>query len=279
MRICPKCGFRIENDNALFCRKCGTQLPVVEPDTESESTNNAVMPEDAPQYSQDTPQYNQDTPQYGQDAPEYSQTTPPFNQGSTNNQGTTEYGQDSTEYGQGSTEYGPTPRYTVEEGDMKMAEDTGSGISQENGDDNVRFYDEDDPVAVTPPPPPPLYGNESYGTSGYSQQTQESGYTSQPYQPEYTTQQPYNDYQPKKPENHLLKAILSTVLCIPIIGIVAIVYAAQTDSCYTQGLYEEAEEKARKANSWANASIAIGLVLFFIVALFILFAILFENNY
>ena len=169
MRICPKCGFRIENDNALFCRKCGTQLPVVEPDTESESTNNAVMPEDAPQYSQDTPQYNQDTPQYGQDAPEYSQTTPPFNQGSTNNQGTTEYGQGSTEYGQGSTEYGPTPRYTVEEGDMKMAEDTGSGISQENGDDNVRFYDEDDPVAVTPPPPPPLYGNEGYGTSGYSQ--------------------------------------------------------------------------------------------------------------
>ena len=69
------------------------------------------------------------------------------------------------------------------------------------------------------------------------------------------------------------------MLCIPIIGIVAIVYAAQTDSCYTQGLYEEAEEKARKANSWANASIAIGLVLFFIVALFILFAILFENNY
>ena len=272
MRICPKCGFKIENDNALFCRKCGTQLPVVEPDTVSESTDNTVVPDDAPQYSQDTPQYNQDTPQYSQDNPEYSQTTPQYNQGST------ESSQGANDYDQGSTDYDSsnTPHYSVEEGDMRMAGYTGLGDSQDRGDDDVRFYDEDDPVAVPPPPPPLPYG---YGNgTGYTQQTQETGYNSQPYQPEYPTQQPYNGYEPKKPDNHLLKAILSTVLCIPIIGIVAIVYATQTDSCYTQGLYEEAEEKARKANSWANASIAIGLVLFFIIALFVLIAILFENN-
>ena len=27
MRICPKCGFKIENDEAKFCKKCGSSLP------------------------------------------------------------------------------------------------------------------------------------------------------------------------------------------------------------------------------------------------------------
>lgn len=27
MKTCPKCGYVIENDNAKFCKKCGTKLP------------------------------------------------------------------------------------------------------------------------------------------------------------------------------------------------------------------------------------------------------------
>ena len=73
----------------------------------------------------------------------------------------------------------------------------------------------------------------------------------------------------KKPDNHLLKAILSTVLCIPLIGLVAIVYAAQVDSCYSQGFYDEAMEKSRRANAWGNAAIIVGLVIYFVVFVFL----------
>lgn len=26
MRVCPKCGFAVENDSAKFCKKCGNKL-------------------------------------------------------------------------------------------------------------------------------------------------------------------------------------------------------------------------------------------------------------
>ena len=29
MRTCPKCGFKIENDGAKFCKKCGSPLPTI----------------------------------------------------------------------------------------------------------------------------------------------------------------------------------------------------------------------------------------------------------
>lgn len=29
MRTCPKCGFKIENDRAKFCKKCGSPLPTI----------------------------------------------------------------------------------------------------------------------------------------------------------------------------------------------------------------------------------------------------------
>ena len=281
MRICPKCGFQIENDNALFCRKCGTKLPQIATDETLE----------APDYSQDTPQYSQDTPQYGQDDAEYSQNASEFSQGGDNGQenygyNQEDYGhtQDNNEYSQndatnnqGSTatynqetnDYG-TSQYSVEEGDMKMAEFTGSSDVHNVGvgDNDTRFYDEDDGMAV-PPPPPFGYGNAVNNTSGYTQQT---------YQPEYTQQNNY-DVKPKKPDNHLLKAILSTFLCVHILGVVAIVYAVQVDSSYDQGLYDEAENKARKANSWANASIAIGLIIYFIALIFIVVAAIAGNSY
>ena len=287
MRICPKCGFRIENDNALFCRKCGSKLPQIEPEEKLES----------PDYSQDTPQYGQDTPQYSKGPVEYSQGNNEYDQGNAD-----EYDQGNTnEYDQGNNGYdhndngysqsdsmdnqgngltdnqnsndNGTSQYSVEEGDYKMAEFTGSSDVHNNdtNDNSTRFYDEDDGMAVPPPPPPLMNG---YGQ--YSNQT--TGYTQQTYQPEYT-QQNYNNVKPKKPDNHLLKAILSTFLCVHILGVVAIVYAVQVDSNYNQGLYDEAENKARKANSWANASIAIGLIIYFIALIFIVVAAIASNSY
>ena len=264
MRICPKCGFRIENDNALFCRKCGSKLPQIEPEEKLES----------PDYSQDTPQYGQDTPQYSKDPAEYSQGNNGYDHNdngysqsdSIDNQGNgLTDNQDSNDNG--------TSQYSVEEGDYKMAEFTGSSDvhNYDANDNNARFYDEDDGMAVPPPPPPLMngYGHSSNQTTGYTQQT---------YQPEYT-QQNYNNVKPKKPDNHLLKAILSTFLCVHIIGVVAIVYAVQVDSNYNQGLYDEAENKARKANSWANASIAIGLIIYILLLAIIVIKAIAENSY
>ena len=40
MRTCPKCGFKIENDEAKFCKKCGSRLASVS-DTLQEETPTA----------------------------------------------------------------------------------------------------------------------------------------------------------------------------------------------------------------------------------------------
>ena len=131
------------------------------------------------------------------------------------------------------------------------------------------------------PPPPPVFGdNTSQGTSyGYTQEQTPPEYIPQPIPPVYTpTPQPVpSDYsqqyasnngpKPKKPDNHLLKAVISTILCVPILGVVAIVYAAQVDSNYNSGFYEDAEDKSRKANGWANAAMVVGLILWLIIAI------------
>lgn len=66
---------------------------------------------------------------------------------------------------------------------------------------------------------------------------------------------------PPSLDNHLWKAILSTVCvgCLPM-GILAIVYATQVDVYVRQGDYEAASQASEKANTWATWSIIIGMV-------------------
>lgn len=61
---------------------------------------------------------------------------------------------------------------------------------------------------------------------------------------------------PPMPDNHLVWAILSTIFCCLPFGVVSIVYAAQVESLYLQGRYEEALDKSKKALKWAIASAA-----------------------
>ncbi|EHG23122.1 hypothetical protein HMPREF9332_00874 [Alloprevotella rava F0323] len=61
---------------------------------------------------------------------------------------------------------------------------------------------------------------------------------------------------PPMPDNHLVWAILSTIFCCLPFGVVSIVYAAQVESLYLQGRYEEAVDKSKKAFKWAIASAA-----------------------
>ena len=81
-------------------------------------------------------------------------------------------------------------------------------------------------------------------------------------------QQEYDQTQtPLRVENHLVKAIIVTVLCCLPMGIVAIVYAASVNGKLQAGDYAGAVEASQKANSWANWGLGIGLALIIISTL------------
>jgi uncharacterized membrane protein YvbJ len=65
-------------------------------------------------------------------------------------------------------------------------------------------------------------------------------------------------------ENHLAKAIFSTVCCCIPFGIAAIIFAAQVKGKIEQGDVQGAQESADRADLWSNLSIGIGGVLIFI---------------
>ncbi len=62
------------------------------------------------------------------------------------------------------------------------------------------------------------------------------------------------------PDNHLAKAIISTILCCLPLGIVAIVYASSVNGKFMAGDIAGAREASRNASNWGNWSIGAGLV-------------------
>lgn len=65
----------------------------------------------------------------------------------------------------------------------------------------------------------------------------------------------------EQPPSLLLPAILAAVLCSPIIGIVAIVFATKSSSAWREGNAKAAWEYCRKAKMWIGLTIFIGLIL------------------
>jgi hypothetical protein len=63
------------------------------------------------------------------------------------------------------------------------------------------------------------------------------------------------------PPSNLVWAILTTVLCCPIPGIVSIVFAAQVNGKWAAGDYAGAAESSRKARLWAIVAAVAGLIL------------------
>jgi predicted secreted protein len=118
------------------------------------------------------------------------------------------------------------------------------------------------------PGPPPAYGQQPpYGQPApYGQQP--------PYgQPAPYGQMPaYGQPAASPPSNHLVWAILSTLLCCLPLGIVSIVFAAQVNSKYASGDVAGAQEAADKAKRFAIWSAVAGVVvgLLYIVAVFVL---------
>ena len=91
--------------------------------------------------------------------------------------------------------------------------------------------------------------------------------------PDYLQAADKQPSRPPMPDNHLVWAILSTCMCCLPFGVVSIVYAAQVESLYWKGRYEEAFDKANKARKWAIASaatIAAIMMLYVLILLIIM---------
>uniref|UniRef100_UPI0032166B9C CD225/dispanin family protein n=1 Tax=uncultured Draconibacterium sp. TaxID=1573823 RepID=UPI0032166B9C len=76
------------------------------------------------------------------------------------------------------------------------------------------------------------------------------------------------------PPNYLVFAILATIFCSKIIGIVSIVFAAQVNSKWNAGDVEGAKEASKNAKLWAWISVAVGVALVVIFTLLSIFGIL-----
>lgn len=65
---------------------------------------------------------------------------------------------------------------------------------------------------------------------------------------------------PPKPNNWLVPAILVTILCCNLLGVVGVVYAARVDTKYLHGDYAGAAEDARQARLWTLIPVAVGVI-------------------
>ena len=84
------------------------------------------------------------------------------------------------------------------------------------------------------------------------------------------------------PSNYLVFAILTTIFCGKIFGIVAIVFAAQVNTHWQAGNYEAALSASRNAKLWAWISFAAGMfwvILFAMLSVFGLFAGLMQEGF
>lgn len=72
-----------------------------------------------------------------------------------------------------------------------------------------------------------------------------------------------NNQKPEKPNNHLVMAILTTILCcapgLPA-GIASIVFSTQVNSKYNQGDYEGAERASKNAKIAWIIALVLGLI-------------------
>lgn len=119
------------------------------------------------------------------------------------------------------------------------------------------------PDAVPPPLPQP--GPSGYEPPpGYGTQPGYAGPPAYPGQPAYGA--PAGFGPGPAPDNHLVWAILSTVLCCLPLGIVSIVYAAQVNDKWLRGDVAGAMESSRKARQFAMWSAIAYLVLLAVIA-------------
>ena len=108
----------------------------------------------------------------------------------------------------------------------------------------------------------PIEGDSSFCTNCGAPVQPET----QPQEPQPTAQQPQQQpvqQQPAgpKPRNFLALSILATLFCCLPFGIPAIIFAAQVDSNWNAGRYQEARDASRKAKTWMLVSVILGALI------------------
>ena len=87
----------------------------------------------------------------------------------------------------------------------------------------------------------------------------------------------YNQPQRTPPNNYLALAIITTLFCCQVTGIISIIYASQVNSRFIAGDYLGAEKASKNAQIWCIVSLIIGvlglIILFSIYGLGFLFAL------
>jgi uncharacterized membrane protein len=73
--------------------------------------------------------------------------------------------------------------------------------------------------------------------------------------------------KPKPPPNYLALAIISTIFCCQIFGIISIIYATQVNSKYMSEDYAGAESASKNAKIWGLVSVGMSIVIIAIVFL------------
>ena len=113
-----------------------------------------------------------------------------------------------------------------------------------------------------PPPQAPNYGGGNIGNYN----TLDGGINApqQPYQPAYGGERP--------PKNWLIESILATLFCCWPFAIAGIVNAAKVDSRFYAGDYEGAERAAAEAKKWTMIAFWLGISIFGLYFVFIIFA-------
>ena len=89
-----------------------------------------------------------------------------------------------------------------------------------------------------------------------------------------------NQGLPPKPDNNLALSVISAILC-QVFGIIALVMSMQSDTCYRNGDYEGAVQKANSAKTFAwigiiatGAFLVLWLLSFIFPFIFLFFAAL-----
>lgn len=76
------------------------------------------------------------------------------------------------------------------------------------------------------------------------------------------------------PPNYLVFAILATIFCCQILGIVSIVFAAQVNSKWASGDYQGALNASKNAKLWAWVAFGSGIVIALVFTLLAVFGVL-----
>ncbi len=109
------------------------------------------------------------------------------------------------------------------------------------------------------------YNQNGYNPNGYNQ----NGYNPNGYNQNGYNPNGYNQtYLYARIPNHMVGAILTTIFCCLIGGIIAIVYSSQVNTKIALGDIRGAQEASKNAQTWITINIVVGIIGFILNVIF-----------